>query len=262
MATTSTSGQRAAYKQVYLKLRRNIGYLAMLLPFLVSIVSGFITPGAGAEGSISHYYHTRMGSVFVGILFVIGFFLLNYDPRAFDKSYGRKDRVLAIAAGTFAILAAYFPTAREGWTTLDPTPYPEELFGKIHLGAASLLFLTLIYFSGWLFTETKSGEPPRPRSKKYERNILYRATAIVMSLCIAGIAVYFLVSDPNVEPVGFFKKYPPVFILETMAIFAFGFAWAVKGDAYESLERTGKQVVKQVAEAKEVVANLVSSKKT
>ncbi len=61
----------------YLTLRKAIGLLGIALPFVLALGAVFCSR-TEIQSSVSSYYHTSMGDVFVGILFVIGFFLLSY----------------------------------------------------------------------------------------------------------------------------------------------------------------------------------------
>ena len=69
----------------YLVLRRIIGLLGFLFPFVLSL-GALILFQTGIQSSISSYYHTGMGDVFVGILCVIGVFLFSY--KGFDNTSG------------------------------------------------------------------------------------------------------------------------------------------------------------------------------
>ena len=71
------SGNERSMVFSYLALRKSIGFLAIALPFVVSL-GALIFFQTGLQKSISSYYHTDMRDVFVGTLCVIGFFLLSY----------------------------------------------------------------------------------------------------------------------------------------------------------------------------------------
>ena len=91
----------------YLELRKAIGILGMVLPFVVSL-GAWLFFQEGIQRSISAYYHTGMRDVFVGTLFAIGFFLLSY------KGYERSDAIAGDLGCLFAVGVALFPTAPEG----------------------------------------------------------------------------------------------------------------------------------------------------
>jgi hypothetical protein len=222
-----------AFAMSYLGLRKAVGIIGMCLPFVLPIGKVLIQ-GPGIEGSISAYYYTVMGSVFVGSLCAIGVFLLSYR-------YEKWDIIASIIAGICAIGVALFPTAPE----VDPTAI-QKAIGIVHGTFTGLFFLTLAYMSIFLFTKThpyqaveprkpmdylpmfvmtrtKLGLPLNPRKKR--RNIIYRVCGYIMLLCIIGIVIVGI--NFIKEHV---KQYYPVFWLEWLAIFAFGVSWLMKGE--------------------------------
>lgn len=195
----------------YLTLRKAIGLLGIVFPFVLS-VGAIIIFRRGLQPTISDYYHTDMGDVFVGILFVIGFFLISY------RGYERADSIAGTLACIFAVGVALFPTSTD---QIDM-----GIIGKIHLFFAAFLFLTLIYFSLFLFTKTDPDSPPT--RKKLQRNMVYKACGYVMSICILLIGILFLFEEALLKPI---EKYNPVFWLETVTVVAFGISWLTKGEA-------------------------------
>jgi hypothetical protein len=92
----------------------------------------------------------------------------------------------------------------------------------VHFIAAPSLFTVLAYFSLFLFTKTSAGS--EPTNAKRHRNRVYIACGVAMILCIIGVAVaYALPSDATSSGVR------PVFWLESLALWAFGTSWFVKG---------------------------------
>ena len=214
----------------------------MGLPFVVWIGGLLFPPHVGIQSSISAYYHTEMRDVFVGTLFTIGFFLITYNPRFYDKSYGRGDQYLGILAGLSAITAALFPTTRDKWEEIiPPAPYNEGTYGIIHLASAVVLFGSMIYFSYFLFTETTPGKKIRRGSPKEKRNKVYRAMAFVMLVCVVLIVFNFANGFAWISS-DLLEKYPPVFFLEWAAIWAFGISWSVKGEALERINEGAKRL--------------------
>ncbi len=196
----------------YLTLRKAVGLIGILFPFVLAL-GAVIFFSTGLRSSISDYYYTAMGDVFVGTLCVIGFFLFSY------KGYERSDDIAGDLACIFAVGVALFPTGPE-----DPAPGDSLLIGYIHFVFAALFFLTLIYFSRFLFTKT---DPTRtPTSQKVKRNKVYKACAYIMALCIILIVIYFRL--PEGSPV---EAYKPVFWLEAIAVVTFGVSWLTKGGA-------------------------------
>lgn len=184
-------------------LRRIVGFLGIALPVVLA-VWGFAACGDHRlQSSISDYYYCRTRDALVGILFTIGWFLFAYP------GYERKDNLAGNVAGVCALGVALFPDQGPG---LEPA---------LHFTSATLLFLTLSYFSLALFTKT--GGSPTP--EKVKRNRVYRVCGVVMLLCIATLAAYHVFPQrPGVVALR------PVFWLESLALWAFGVSWGVKGE--------------------------------
>ncbi|MCH7496510.1 MAG: DUF998 domain-containing protein [Candidatus Marinimicrobia bacterium] len=197
----------------YLTLRKIIGILAISFP-VVLFLGAVIFFQTGLQSSVSSYYHTGMGDVFVGTLFAIGFFLLSY------KGYLPIDDLVANIASVSAVGLALFPT------TLDnPAEGAATFIGNIHFAFAALFLICLVYFSLVLFTKTDPEKTPSPR--KLQRNMVYRVCGYIMSLCILLIAIYFLILDGPESPLA---AYQPVFWLEAIAVMVFGISWLTKGE--------------------------------
>jgi len=192
----------------YLALRKAVGWIGILLPFVLVLGSWLIFKGKIIEPSISQYYHTGMGRVFVGSLCAIGLFMFFYS------GYNQWDNWMGNAAGLFAIGLAWFPTTELGsndWT------------GYVHLVCAAFFFITLACFSLFLFTKTKKRSTPTPR--KLIRNGIYIGCGIIMIACLIAIVMYLnCFQDDNSES-------SFVFWAETVALLAFGFSWLTKGEA-------------------------------
>ena len=195
----------------YLELRKTMGILGIALPFVVSI-GALILFKTGIQSSLSRYYHTGMGDVFVGTICVIGFFLLSY--RGFERS----DDIAGNLAFVFAVGLALFPTSPVGANS------GELIIGYVHLVFAALFFSTLIYFSLCLFTKTDPNKTPT--RKKLQRNKVYKACGYTMAICILLIAIN---SIPAIKSL--LKAYNPVFWLQSIAIITFGISWFTKGEA-------------------------------
>ncbi|MCA1949384.1 MAG: hypothetical protein LDL24_02355 [Treponema sp.] len=207
----------------YKTLRRLIGILGMALPVAL-IAGGFLQPGGGIQGSISAYYHTNMRDLFVGILFVVGLFLISYH------GYDKEDNLVTNLSGLFAIGVALFPTVasdNSGLAALLPPrlgvfQLEPELSGTLHLLWALLFFILLAYNAYFLFTKTGD---KKPGPQKLKRNTVYRTCGILIVASLLGIVLYMLFLQKTV-----LRHYAPVLILETIALWAFGFSWFVKGE--------------------------------
>jgi len=199
----------------YLELRRAIGIIGIALPFVLACGEMLLVRTFKIQSSISAYYYTGMRNVFVGSLCAIGVFLMSY------RGYEYVDELAGKLASAFAIGVALFPTTPEGTATCL-----QKVIGAIHLTSAALLFLTLAYFSYFLFTKTDHSPGKTPTRRKLQRNWVYRICGIAMVASVAAVAILgFLPSDLPV------KQRDPVFWLESVAIVAFGISWLTKGAA-------------------------------
>jgi len=195
----------------YLGLRKAVGIIGCTLPFVLAF-GKILLQGSGIQSSISSYYYTDMGNVFVGSLWAIGVFLMSC------RGYDWKDTIAGHLACLFAIGVALFPTTPSTGATSQ-----DELIGTIHLSFAALFFLTLAYFSLVLFTKTAPDKTPTPR--KLQRNTVYRVCGITILACILLIVV---VKIPAVKAM--LDRISPVFWLESIAVIAFGVSWLTKGE--------------------------------
>ncbi len=198
----------------YLTLRKVIGVLGTGLPFVLSL-GGLLVFRTGLQSNLSGYYYTGMRDVYVGTLFVIGFFLLSY------RGYQRADDMAGNLACIFAVGLALFPTIPQAGAS--PAAI---LVGYVHFAFAGLFFGTLIYFC--LFVFTKTDPTKKPTHRKIERNRLYRGCGYAMALCILLALVYYLLPGDMAASIG---RYRPVYWLEATAIVAFGVSWLTKGEA-------------------------------
>jgi len=197
------------YVLSYAGLRRAVGYFGLALPIVVVAV-GIALPPHEFLSSISAYYYVPFaGSIFVGALWVIGMFLWFYD-------YRQADNYLTSASGTFAIGVAVFPTA--------PRDIPRAVFSiaTIHLICASLFFAILAIIS--LFFFTRGDATGRPRKKTRNRIYIASGLIIVLALIVAGLGPFVLGRE-------LYSQLHTLFFCETVACWAFGISWLVKGEA-------------------------------
>ena len=193
----------------YLELRTAVGIIGLALPFVLAL-GKLLLEGPGIQSSISAYYYTDLRNVFVGSLCAIGVFLLS------TKGYDRRDTIAGYLACVFAVGVSLFPMAPEMGANSR-----QKFIGTLHWSLAALLFLTLAYFSLFLFTETGGNPTPRKR----QRNVVYRACGWTIFACIVLIFVVTHASLGNVVP-----SLEPVFWLESLAVLAFGVSWLTKGE--------------------------------
>lgn len=204
----------------YLSLRKYLGVLGITLPFI--LVGGTIglSDCTSIQNSISHYYHTEMRDVFVAIISCIAVFLISY------QGYDGMDRAISNVAGISVLLVALFPTAIDPHSTCDiDCVTPNQLTNNFHLFSAVVFFFSSAVMSYNQFTKSKKGTVLSESKRK--RNKIYRICGITMVVCLLLIAVYIHFENQLVT----LEKYSPVFMLESVALVAFGTSWLVKGEA-------------------------------
>ncbi len=204
MATNEKNNQQIIS---YFRLRQLIGILGIALPLLMVVFKYISSNSWQIEFSISDYYNDgSAGYVFVGVLFVLGFFLMSY------KGYEKIDD----RASDFGCICAL-------GVALFPTTSTNNFVHIMHFVFALLLFSTFIFFSLYLFRKTSS--PKTITKKKVMRNRVYVTCGIIMIVCIIGIALASLGVMGSAA-----GKYKIVFWLEAVALGSFGFSWIVKGE--------------------------------
>ena len=208
-------------------LRKLIGILGMALPLLLFLFLYIDNGMTHPLPSISHYYYTRVSSIFVGILSILGIFLIIY------KGKEPIDFFVSVGAGLFVLCVVCFPTGNITTICQDP----DKLFSVtilrasafregFHYASAGIFLGCLTYMSLFLFT--KSDKSPSKRgSKKKIRNRIYRICGVLMIIAILVIFAGFLKLIP--EP--FYSDNSLTYWMETLAVESFGFSWLIKGEA-------------------------------
>lgn len=206
------------------RLRKTVGYLGISLPIVIFIVN------AGLLSSISHYYYTSASIFFVGILFTFGLVLISYKGYKKDKEKKEKtsDDLITSIAGISILITVLIPTkctgsgsdlifCEDGYLF----GHNDSMKGTIHLVTAAL-FLFLL---GWMCVKqfTKNQD-----EKLKLRNSTYRICGYVVWSCIGMLVVLFgLEKILSIDFNDYANGY--TFILETVAVWAFGIAWLIKG---------------------------------
>ena len=184
----------------YLLLRKTVGWIGMLLPFV--LIVGNVVMSASRPDSMSGYYYTPMRNVFVGALCALGVFLIAYD------GYDNVDRWITNIAGLGAIGVAFCPTKPSG-----PLSTAQNVVGDIHVFFAAVTFTAL----GLMALRFTKGCQVRLETTAYQ------ACGSVILACVVLAAV------SNLLPSADFASWPVLFILEATAVVAFGISWFVKG---------------------------------
>ena len=186
-----------------IRLRAMIGWLGMLLPWIVVLLVGYF------PHSISATWYTNACTPFMIILGSAAFLLISY------KGYERIDDVILTCSGVAGLLICIFPCAiskehiKVGTFLID-----QNISSIVHYIAAVFFFGLLAYNSFFLFTKS-AGEIT---GNKKIRNTIYRVCGIGM------VASFLILLLPN-----FSCK---VWLMETIALFFFGVSFLTKADIY------------------------------
>ena len=218
----NTAGQDNANQHLvisYLALRRGVGIIGMALPVILVVGMLFVKTCNTIQPSISDYYYTKLGNLLVGSLCIVGMFLFSY------RGYEKKDMIAGKLASLFSLCIAFFPTGGPDASSACNFLHrnSESWISTIHDISAGSFFLVLAYFCLFLFT-IRSAHPTR---RKLMRNRIYKCCGYTILLCILLLLVYFNVRSLRTA----LKDYHPIFVLETIALWAFGFSWLTKGEA-------------------------------
>ncbi len=240
------------------KLAFWIGIMAIGLAPAVLWIDSLFPPGCYRKSISAYFYEPRSGPVFVFILAFVSAFMFRY------RGENIWDSILATAAAALAIIVAIVPTDLDVFCTdsghqvdlrgsityaletpralaMDATLFasvtddaerlsiedPQELFASavlLHVGAAVLLLLVLLYFTAIAFRRKRAEDfvGDNLRWQKKVRNRIYDFCSVLMitSLALAGAGIIGLGADWSLHP---------VFLGEAGALTGFGIAWLVKG---------------------------------
>ena len=191
----------------YLALRKAVGWIGILLPFVLMFGNHIFFKEELTLNNISLYYHSGMRDVFVGSVCAISLFLFFY------KGYDKWVNFTGNLAGFFALGIVFFPTVKEG---------PYNLSAKIHFFCAAVFFTILSIISLFLFTRKRYN----PTRQKLARNRIYIICGIIMVVCLLAIMIFINLFE---------NEYPRsdfVFWAETLALLAFGTSWLTKGGTF------------------------------
>jgi hypothetical protein len=186
----------------YLSLRKAVGLIGMLLPFMLMLGNSIIYKGAPVLRSISVYYYSPMRDVFVGALCTMAAFFFFYSGD------GRRDRLAGILAGFLMLGVVLFPTTLEG---------TRDWIGWMHYAFAGPLFLHLAWIAIFHF-------PKKPLGVKIETTDKIQITCgLIMIACAIAVLVYELFFSVEGVETCF------LFAAETVALIAFGLSWFTEG---------------------------------
>jgi hypothetical protein len=188
----------------YQKLRILIGLIGFLLPVIL-IIGSIIQGGPeNIEDSISSYYYTDFRDIFVGSLFVLGFFLLSYKGKSNVETW------VTNTGFVFSLGIALFPCKAEC-----------KIICVLHCLSAVLLFAMFASFSLWLFRKDLFAKKTNKVLKRI--NVVYICTGIALIVGIIGLILFFVFcSIFNIKESDNSKI---VLIFEVLGLFSFAYAW-------------------------------------
>ncbi len=206
---------RSHISRTYFTLRLSMGVSALAFPVVLSL-GGWIAADLAYQPSISDYYYTPMGDVFVGMLIAIGASLTVY------AGYSRsEDRVLNLA-GVLAVAVALIPPLRD----LPPchTCMPLVTSSFWHGAAALAFFVAISWVCIFRARDTLELISNERAVRRYRA--LYRSLGGLMIAAPVGALVLSAVLDAG----------RMVFWAEAFAVWVFAAYWLTK--TYE-LRRSG-----------------------
>ena len=197
------------------RLRCIIGWLAILLPWIIVLVIGFIP----ASISITFYEFLTASPIFMIVLGSASILLMAY------QGYEKKDDILNTVAAICGLGVCLFPTAHYAYPIVTIFSMSSSVSTILHLVFAIVFFALLAINSLFLFTKTNTPKERLPKRKKI-RNIIFRVCGVGM------VAAFGLL---------FFPIPCVVWVVETIALFFFGISWLTKANCYPWLAADKKE---------------------
>ncbi len=215
----------------YLTMRRCVGGIGGLLPFVLLIGNELI--GHGTEPSMSAYYYSPMRNIWIGALCTLAIFLITYD------GWDRPDQVITNIAGVSTLGVALCPTT----PLAGPVSASEMVVGTLHLAFAAVAFLMLGLMSLRFATRIPMPPdlpllkrigyalgftPPGGSTASTAEIAVYRISGFVI---LVGVAIFYPMTKAG---------WDWLLVLEAVMLVAFGVAWFVKGTQWRSLVIGGR----------------------
>ena len=186
-----------------IRLRATIGWLGMLLPWIVVALVGYFPQ------SISATWYTNACSVFMIVLGSASILLMCY------QGYELKDDIILTLAGVAGLGVCLFPCSVDGSAERVGTfMIDKDISNIVHCASAVVFFALLAYNSIVLFTKGDGN----PTKRKKIRNVIYIVSGVGM------IASFLLLLLPHFHI--------QVWLVETIALFFFGVSFLTKADIY------------------------------
>ena len=228
----------------YLTMRKAVGWLGMLLPFILLFGNKFInstdvlnsnwvdhrkecfhpySAERSFKSSISHYYYSTVGELFTGTLCAVALFMFSYKghPKR-EREKGLSDSAMTNFAGFFALGVVIFPTSSDLCISDNIRTFlSSTMTGNIHYSFAALFFITLAVMSIVNFRRSENIE----EFGKGKDDNYYLWYGIGMISCLVLIGAYKIIKMHTDS----FDFLHPVFCLEAAALICFGLSWLRKG---------------------------------
>ena len=230
MSRTALERAASHHEEAMNRLRKAIGLIGFLLPS--SLLASVFLFGVEMQDSISEFFFTPMRDVFVLTLSGIGTFLITYYGHDPDEGDILTDWSVSTVAGITALAVALIPTGCDAapacyhpLTLLDGLIASDRVQQVLHFGAAGIFLIALALMCLKLFTKS---DRPDPGPHKARRNLIYRICGwVILAMVAALLVVKLLLGDPF----GWDASWHFTFWAEAIAVWAFGIAWLVKGEA-------------------------------
>lgn len=190
----------------YFTLRASMGLSALAFPPVLWL-GGWLLFDTPLQPSMSAYYHTHMGDVFVGVLIAIGASLTVY------KGYGQTEDRLLDAAGVLAVGIALIPTE----TGAPADGGGALLTSSLLHGMCALGFFAAIAWVCIAHAKDTLELIPNPAVTRRYRH-WYRILGLLMITAPVGAAVLIAVVDAG----------RVVFWAEAFAVWVFAAYWLTK----------------------------------
>jgi hypothetical protein len=225
---TSNTPQHLA--RSYLFLRKSIGVIGIALPFVLVIGTMILENRLVISDSISSYYYTVTRNILVGSLCACAIFLICYR-------YEHLDDFVSTVAGVSAIGVALFPT------TPDNATGQQIAIGWAH-GVFAACFLIALAIIALIFRKSDQKNPTDRTPEKLQRNKVYLLCSITIFACVVLLLLIALIQNLLLSGKPWLLSLHPILVLETLALWAFGFAWFVKGETLGFLkDKPARQAV-------------------
>jgi hypothetical protein len=220
----------------FLALRQLIGWMGILLPWVLIFGTLLSAKCTAVQPSISHYYYSKLHVVFVGTLCLLSGFLFTYK----GTTPGNFERWVSRFAALFALGVTFFPTNFKGFEEscryIQLVPINLESSGiikDIHFVCAAAMFVCFDIFCFYIFQMPDNKNEIRPYSlKKRRRNTFYFVCGCIIVISIIMILVF-------MKKQGTWFSDHSTLIFETTALSAFGASWLLKGTVnWENFKRS------------------------